>query len=235
MKRFLKFLKTLSFLVLGGLLALVIILAVKHQPLPQGEQGAEADALAQKMLKAINHSAYLETEYLSWQFKGIHSYEWLKNSGFARVSWSDHFVTLNLNDLDKSDVENKGMPLDSLKRQQLIRTAWDYFNNDSFWLVAPHKVFDKGTERRIVQLDNNKQALLVTYNEGGTTPGDSYLWHLDENGLPTSYQMWVKIIPIGGLEATWEDWITTQSGAILPTNHKLLFLHLDMGTVEAKK
>jgi hypothetical protein len=44
--------------------------------------------------------------------------------------------------------------------------------------------------------------------------------------------MWVSIIPIGGLEATWEDWITTDSGAQLPTFHKLLFFGIEMEGVK---
>jgi len=43
--------------------------------------------------------------------------------------------------------------------------------------------------------------------------------------------MWVDILPIGGLESSWTDWKTTESGAQLPTFHKLLFLGLDMGEV----
>ncbi|MEO1030456.1 MAG: hypothetical protein AAFX55_03575 [Bacteroidota bacterium] len=44
--------------------------------------------------------------------------------------------------------------------------------------------------------------------------------------------MWVDILPIDGLEATWDNWITTESGALLPTSHKLLVLDLDMGEVK---
>ena len=83
--------------------------------------------------------------------------------------------------------------------------------------------------------EDGKDALLVTYTKGGTTPGDSYLWHFDENGKPKSYQMWVDILPIDGLEASWDNWITTESGAILPTTHKLLVLDLDMGDVKGLK
>ena len=94
--------------------------------------------------------------------------------------------------------------------------------------MAPYKIFDKGTERSIATLKNGKEALLVTYNSGGTTPGDSYLWHLDPTGKPISFQMWVDILPIGGLEASWDDWTTTESGAQLPTFHKLLILGLEI-------
>ena len=69
--------------------------------------------------------------------------------------------------------------------------------------------------------------MLITYSTGGVTPGDSYLWNLDEKGLPTSYKMWTKIIPIKGISSSWEDWITLDSGAKLSTTH-------DMGIMKSK-
>jgi hypothetical protein len=50
-----------------------------------------------------------------------------------------------------------------------IKTANDYFNND-FWLIAPFKLRDPGTSRSIVMQDE-KEALMVTYTSGGSTPG----------------------------------------------------------------
>ena len=99
-------------------------------------------------------------------------------------------------------------------------------------MVAPYKVFDKGVELRLVKTKNQKDALLVTYTIGGTTPGDSYLWHLDKNGRPISYQMWVDILPIGGLKATWSDWKLTETGANLPQSHKLLFIYLGITKIK---
>ena len=81
------------------------------------------------------------------------------------------------------------------------------------------------------QTENQKNALLVTYTSGGSTPGDSYLWHLDQDGKPKSFQMWVEILPIEGLEATWENWTTTESGAQFPTFHKLLVLGIELDDV----
>jgi len=121
------------------------------------------------------------------------------------------------------------------KKQEIITEATKYFNNDSFWLVAPYKVFDKGVERRLVTLENGNSSLLVTYTTGGSTPGDSFLWILNDLGKPTSYKMWTSNILIGGLEASWKNWITTESGAQLPTIHKVLFLALEMGDVKGTK
>ena len=126
----------------------------------------------------------------------------------------------------------KGKSLPKDEGKAIVEKALAYFNNDSFWLVAPSKVFDAGTTRSIVVLEDGTEGLLITYNSGGTTPGDSYLWKLNPNGFPNSYKMWVKIIPIGGLEATWDDWMVVESGAFLPKSHTLGPVTLSMGDVK---
>ena len=102
-------------------------------------------------------------------------------------------------------------------------------------MVAPYKVFDEGTERRIVKTDTNGDALLITYTSGGSTPGDSYLWLFDTNGKPKAFKMWTSLLPIDGLEASWSDWTTTESGAMLPTFHKLLVLGLEITNIKTSK
>ena len=118
------------------------------------------------------------------------------------------------------------LPYTAGKKEEFIRAAEAKFNNDSFWLVAPYKVFDAGVERRLVKINEGENALLVTYTSGGTTPGDSYLWYLDDNHRPVGFDMWVDIIPIGGVHASWDQWQKTNNGAYLPLSHKVLFLDL---------
>jgi hypothetical protein len=205
------------------------------ESLPTGQEGAEADQLATKMLQALNEEAYLNTDYLEWTFKGRHHYKWYKSDNSVEVSWDKMTVILDLENHDNSKVFAGEQEYNGTEKHDYIHKAESYFNNDSFWLVAPYKTFDPNVERRIVKTDDNKDALLVTYTSGGTTPGDSYLWHFDDSGKPKSYQMWVDILPINGLEATWDQWTTTESGAQLPTFHKLLFLGLEMGDVKGLK
>lgn len=214
---------------LGIVIALLIIVIgvyyfTNNESLPEGVQGNEADTLAQNMLKAMNKEAFDTTEILEWSFRGKNYYKWKKQEGLVEVSWSGHKVILNLNDASKS----------TGKSPEIIQKALNNFNNDSFWLVAPYKVFDEGVERRLVKYQE-KDALLVTYTSGGTTPGDSYLWILDANYIPISYKMWVSIIPIGGVSATWNDFTTSDSGIKLPRKHKLSMfgMELDMGEVKA--
>jgi hypothetical protein len=203
-----------------------------NEDLPKGQQGEAADQLASQMLDALNEEAYLNTDYLEWTFKGRHHYKWYKADKSCEVYW-DHFtVILDLENAANSKVFVAEQKYNGIEKQDYINKAENYFNNDSFWLVAPYKVFDNGVERRLIKTEDEKDALLVTYTSGGSTPGDSYLWHFDDTGKPKSYQMWTAILPIDGLEATWKDWTTTESGAELPTFHKLLFLGLEMGEVK---
>ena len=205
------------------------------EPLPAGKQGVAADKLAYKMLDALDYEAYKETSSLTWTFRGEHHYQWSKNQNRCSVQWEDFTVQLDLKNKGNSTVSVGGQLYSGVDKELLINKALAYFNNDSFWLVAPYKVFDAGVERRLVKQENGSDSLLITYTYGGTTPGDSYLWHLDEQGFPTSFQMWVKIIPVQGISASWEQWITTESGAQLPRFHKLLFLDIIMGSVQGIK
>jgi hypothetical protein len=60
-------------------------------------------------------------------------------------------------------------------------------------------------------MQDNQEALLITYASGGSTPGDSYMWFVDQNYRPKAWRMWVSIIPVGGLETTWEKLKTFQN------------------------
>lgn len=221
--------KLLSILVLGLLLFAWII----HEPLPKGNSNAEADTLAHKMLNALHYQKYKDTQYIEWTYRnGANQYKWDKENGVVEVKWDDYVVLLNLVDTKNSKVTKSGKRISHQKENKAVAKALKMFNNDSFWLVAPYKVFDAGTKRSIVALDDGSSGLLVSYSKGGTTPGDHYLWRLNPDGFPNSFKMWVKIIPIGGIEATWDDWKVMESGAYLPQSHQLGPLTLGMGAIK---
>jgi hypothetical protein len=200
-----------------------------NEELPTGIQGEQADKLALKMMNALNYSAYEASDYIEFTFKKRHHYKWNKTENTCEVYWKNFKVNLDLNNNANSIVYENEQVIES---SELMQKALDYFNNDSFWLVAPYKVFDKGSERRLIKTEDNKDALLITYTSGGSTPGDSFLWNLDDTGKPLSFKMWSSILPIDGLEASWNNWTTTESGAQLPTFHKLLFLGLEIDDIK---
>lgn len=220
-----KGIKLLKILLLSTLTLVVITVATLyfslHEKLPEGKPGPEADKFALKILDAVKHDNYLNTNYLQWTFRNKNHYLWDKKSNTVTVKTEDHSVLLHLDSPEKNRVLST-LYFNDQEKKKIIKKALVNFNNDSFWLIAPHKLFDKGAIRKLVTLEDNTKGLLVTYQSGGTTPGDSYLWKVDTNYRPTSYKMWVSIIPIGGLEATWGNWTTTKTGAYLSQQHKLL-------------
>ena len=96
------------------------------------------------------------------------------------------------------------------------------------------RVYDDGVKRSVVKRDG-KNSLLVTYTQGGTTPGDSYLWSFDTTGKPLKFKMWTDLLPMDGLEASWSDWTTTSTGAQLPTFHKILFFGFEINHIKTTR
>ena len=214
-----KLIKGLGILILVLLLLFVGIYLMYNQPLPKGETGAKATALAQKMQQAINQTAWDSTRYVEWTFIGSHHFVWDKERHLVQVKWGDYRVLLNPNKIEGIAYEN-GQKIDD---PSIIKKANSLFINDAFWLNAPAQMAgNRDVKLEAVDLEGNKEGLLITYPSRGDTPGDAYLWILDENGLPTAWQMWVKVVPIGGLEFSWEEWTTLATGAKIATKHQSL-------------
>lgn len=215
-----KVFKILGILLLLLILGFGIFYLMTNQSEPQATPTAEADLLADKMMASVNKAAWDSTRWVKWDFAGRNQYVWNKEKHLVQVTMGDNVVLLNPGDISGKAFKN-GKVVPPAESQGLIRSAWDNFNNDSFWLNAIVKAKDAGTVRSIVKLEDGQTGLKVEYKGGGTTPGDSYVWILDENNRPTSYKMWVKIIPIGGVEASWEQYEPISTGALISRLHKL--------------
>lgn len=210
-------------------LALRLIL---HEKKPQGISGPEAERIAYEMVEHLNVDAYRSTDIIEWYMNG-RKYRWNKLNQRALIEYDSIAVVLNISDYKKSRVEINGVPTAGHLKSELSENAYERFINDSFWVFAPFKVFDQGTKRSTVTLDNGKTGLMVEYTSGGVTPGDSYLWHLDSLYRPTGFQMWTKIIPIGGIYASWEDWTTTETDVLISQKHKVFFYTINIDSIQA--
>lgn len=229
MKKFLKFTLGTLLLVIVGLTLFGYIISEKE---PIGKTGPEAEKLAQQMLASINVQQWQSTNYVQWSFKNMHHFLWDKQRNWCKVTWSNNEVYLILDEIDgKAFID--GQAVNKEENEKLVKEAWGYFCNDSFWLNAPAKAFDPGTERSIVTLKDGRTGLKVKYNGGGVTPGDSYVWILDKNNRPTSYKMWVNIIPIGGLEFSWENYVQLSSGALIASLHQSKFLNIEITNLKS--
>ena len=200
-----KFLRWIGFLFLILIIFLSALFLIYNESIPEGKEGAEAEELTDQLFTALNKPAFDSLKELRWSFPRGHHFIWNKENNQVNVKWKDFEVDLQLNNLE-GRAYARGELLEGSEQEKAIQKAWALFANDSFWLIAPYKARDPGTTRSLVTLDGQKKGLLVTYTSGGVTPGDSYLWTFDETGKPKSWKMWVKIIPIGGLEFSWEGW-----------------------------
>ena len=202
------------FLLVGGF----VFWLVANEDLPAGQPGPAAEALTDRMLTAVNAAAWDTTRYVTWDFAGRNQYLWDKERHYVRVTMGDDVVLL-----DTKSVTGKaytdGQEVSGDAADELVQAAWANFCNDSFWLAAPFKARDPGTERSIATTEAGREGLLVRYTSGGVTPGDAYLWLLDERGLPEAWQMWTQILPVGGVESGWTDYTTLPTGAKLATLH----------------
>ena len=198
-------------------LVLLILFLIMDKPLPIGEEGPRAKILADKIQKAINKDAWDSTNFIQWTFIGRHHYLWDRKRHLVEVKWGNYAVLLNPNTLKgKVYINNIEQKNDAIT----LNKAYRSFTNDAFWLNAFTQIYNGNTVLKFVEMEGASSGLLVTYLNGGVTPGDSYLWIVDENGLPSSWQMWVSVFPLGGIELTWEDWIALPNGAMVAQSHK---------------
>ncbi|HMB99929.1 MAG TPA: hypothetical protein VKN14_02725 [Flavobacteriaceae bacterium] len=223
------------FLTLPSILFFGYVYFKYNEDIPSGIQGEKADALAYKMLDALDYQAYQNTNYIEWTFKKKRHYKWTKNDSTCLVYWKEYKVDLNFKDSTQNKAYVHNFKVEGDQAKSLINEASTHFKNDSFWLIAPYTIFNKDIERRLVTLKNGDSALLVTYKTQNSHPEDSFLWILEDNGKPYKLKMWTAALPIDGLEASWNDWITTESGAQLPTFHSILIMGFDMGIVKGTK
>ncbi len=206
-----------------GLVTLLIIGILTYlfidESVPNGIQGQEAEELADEMLRALNKPGFDTLSIIKFTYPGGRSYDWSKAENTVQVKWKENDVFLNLNE-----------PVDEFSTLQY--EAYEYFINDSFWLVAPFKVRDDGVMRSTVKVDDGR-GLLVTYTSGGVTPGDSYLWIIDENGFPKAWKLWTSNVPIGGLKIGWGGW-TEKQGVWFSLFHPSQVIDLEITGLEVE-
>lgn len=215
--------KLLKFLVAALLLAaigLVVFLFVSSKPEPEGTEGPEADAIARKLEAAVDVAAWNDIGVVAWTFGGRRRHIWDRTRGYAHITWADVEATIDLDNPENAEIRREGQIVSGDDKAELHEEAHKAWINDSFWLNPLAKLFDEGVHRAVVELDGGGKGLLIGYESGGVTPGDKYLWLLGDDGLPTAWRMWVGIVPVGGLEVSWDRWEKLPGGALVSTLHE---------------
>ena len=207
----------------GAVLALAVIVviaviagAVAHDPRPAANPSPEADAMAQRMVAAVGGEAWEQAGAAAWGVFG-HEYVWDRERGYVEFRDGARRVLLRTGDQSGLAYRDDARLGGEEAADELSR-AWRFFCNDSFWFNPVVKAFDPGPTRSIVTVDG-EEGLLVSYGEGGVTPGDAYLWLLGPDGRPRAWRMWVSILPVGGVRTSWEGWQELDGGVWIATRH----------------
>jgi len=214
-----------------GLVGAVVVLCVVaggaaylafDRPRPEGRPGPDADALAREVQGAVGVAAFRELGAVHFVFGGRRSHLWDRERHFDLVTTGDQRVYLRLGPKTGRVFEGDREVTDPEARREALDGAYRAWANDTFWLNPFPKLFDPGTRRALVDVADEapeRRGLLLTFSEGGVTPGDAYLFYVGADGRPDAWRMWVQILPIGGLRASWEDWVTLPGGAQVATSH----------------
>jgi hypothetical protein len=223
-------------LVLLAALTLMLVLYLwlfVDEKRPSGQAGPDADQLARRIQRAVGIAAWRDIGAVRWNFGGRHRLLWDRRRGLVRVRWKKNEVLLRLSDKQGLASRN-GKPCWGQLQGRLLEHAYRHFINDSFWLNPFDKLFDKGVTRQIVVDETGKEQLLIRFASGGVTPGDAYLIATDKNARPIAWKMWVEIIPVGGLEASWQGYQQV-FGAWLATRHEIWLMTLRLTDIKAAK
>ncbi len=188
------------------------------------------DDLARKVMKATGQDAWHEAQVITWEFQSnLHIWDRNRKLHYVKTKKFESWISL---DSIKGVVKIDGRQVEGKKKQQLIDKAYRLWANDSFWMNPFWKFFDEGTKRSIVKLRDGTPMLVIHYDTGGHTPGDSFGWILDKNNLPTHWKLWVKIVPIKGYKTTWENWKIFDSGLKISQLHRSTFFDFRITNVK---
>lgn len=199
---------------------IVSLLTITTVPLRAADESAEKGRqLANEIWKASGGENWGKVREVQFTFaveqegKLLFSAQhvWNVAAGTDEVKWKDkqgkdHQVTANLN-TPASDEEGKN--------------AYARWVNDSYWLLAPLKVQDRGVQLEASGPKDLKgvacETVRLKFDKVGLTPTDQYVFYVDpKTKLPLA---WDYIPESGaGMQATWEKY-ESFGGLKLATEH----------------
>ncbi len=200
-----------SLVLMVGLLAAFPFLSLQAD-----ENSASATQLADAVWKASGGENWPQVQTVDFTFavekegKTLVSAEhhWEVGAMTDHVKWKDKEVTVNLADPADSD-DAKG--------------AYARWVNDSYWLLAPLKLKDKGVnleDEGTKEMDGAPRRVLhLSFGKVGLTPKDQYRLYIDpKTFLVSSWDY--RPEPSHSIHATWSDY-QKSGGLTLATDHQM--------------
>jgi hypothetical protein len=220
--------RALLVVLLGLPLVCLVSGLIAHEPRPHtGRTGAAAEALTAYFESEAGIDGWRRTGAIAFDFGTGHHYLWDRERQLVRVRFGDAEVQLPLAGgraiLRRGGREVRGRDA----RVALREKAMKFFINDAFWLNPIENFRDEGVRRSVIER-HGRDALLVEFTSGGLTPGDAYVWMPARGDEPMRWAMFVSVLPIGGIENTWEGWVTLPTGARVAPRHGNAVVTIDL-------
>ena len=153
-----------------------------------------ADTLAMRIFEASGGpAAWHSVPYLRFNFVVARGGErqrsvqhfWDRRTGNYRVEQrgpggAPYVALFNVN-TQEGRAYWQGDTLDAVTNSQQMEEAYRRFINDTYWLLAPFKLFDPGVNRAYApdSSDEATEALHLSFGDVGLTPGDQYWLFVD--------------------------------------------------------
>lgn len=159
------------------------------------------------------------------------SHAWDRYTGDYRLNGTDKTgapfsVYFNVNTKQGKALVN-GKPAEGEARDALLKNAYGRFINDTYWLLAPWKIFDPGVH---LAYDGEKpcpdggvcDVLKLSFEEVGLTPKDIYwFWITREGRQMVQWQYVLNGAQEEPTTALWKNW-QKFSGVSLSTQKSLV-------------
>jgi hypothetical protein len=185
----------------------------------------KADQVARELVAALGgEAAWDKARQLSFDFvverEGSRAAEfhhvWDRYTGDYRLlgrdkSGAPFAVYFNVNTRDGLGFVN-GKAVEGDENKKLLETAYGRFINDTYWLLAPWKVFDPGVHR---DFDGEKtgpegalcDVIRLSFDNVGLTPKDVYwLWITRDGRRMVQWQYVLGGAAEDPTTALWKDW-----------------------------
>ena len=153
-----------------------------------------ADTVAQQIYSYFGGpQAWQQLPYLRFDFaveqngqrQTVARHLWNRQSGDYRVEWragadSIYAALFNVN-TQEGQVYLNGDSVASARNQELLDQAYRRFVNDTYWMLAPTKLFDPGVNRSYVADSSNDSlgVIQLSFDDVGLTPKDRYWLYAD--------------------------------------------------------
>ena len=220
--------------------------------LPSATPGPAAERKTNQVEQFTGLKAWKETDAISFVFKPAHrEHLFDRNRRLVRVefqnSQAEEESSENVSDSESNESEGVGevtvfLQLDSHKglvfedgkelngsdKVSWLQKAYEAHINDVFWLNPFSALRAPGAVRRLT----DDQGLLITYETGGVTPGDSYLIYADARGKPERWLLWTQAIPARGIEFTFEDWKEFDNGLRISLKRSSFLRNVELENVQ---